>query len=456
MAWALLTMRSMVTTLDTSTRTFLTGVAVLLGGWLALAGAAQAEEATPIAMAVDPAVLQMSGPTSGQRAEEMGGQASGAMPATWTPAAPLMDSSKYAWAEVFGEPAETLVVRTASFTPAPERPRSLDAATVVAAKPVAAYRVHVNEHVRFFLDRFQTGYRRGIVEGWLARSGRYLPMILDVFRQKGLPEDLVFTVMIESGFNPVAVSHAGAKGLWQFMAPTARLYGLRVDGWLDERLDPEKSTVAAANYLRDLYVQFGSWDLAQAAYNAGDGKIQQAIDRTGSRDFWALHRSPLLLEETKNFVPAIHAATLIGRQPERYGFTIVPEEPLRYEQVTVPRASRLVRLAALSGVTLQDLESLNPELRQKQTPPDAPYELKVPLGTTTAVQAAVELDTVSRRVAPTPRPGVHVVQAGDTVWRIAKQYGVSAKQLTKWNGLDRPDRIFPGARLRIAAHTSTS
>ena len=354
------------------------------------------------------------------------------------------------WNEVFGQPAEPLA-RPASFTPViePERP-------AVSPKPTAAYRVHLNEHVRFFLDRFQTGYRRAVVESWLARSGRYLPMILDVFQQKGLPEELVFTAMIESGFNPVAVSHAGAKGLWQFMAPTARLYGLRVDRWLDERLDPEKSTVAAANYLRDLYTVFGSWDLAQAAYNAGEVRVQQAIQRTGSRDFWRLHRSPILLEETKNFVPAIHAATLIGREPERYGFTVIPEEPLRYEQVTVPKGSRLARLAGLSGVPLRDLEGLNPELRLKQTPPDATYELKVPLGTARPVQLALELDAAPRNIAPAPLSSVHIVKAGDTVWRIARQYGVSATQVARWNALDRPDRIFPGERLRVAVPAVTS
>lgn len=444
MEWPLLAMRPMATTPVISTPTFLTGIAVLLGSCLALAGSAQAEiETTPIAMAVDHGSLGSRGPS----------------PADWS-MDQLRHSAKYsdvAWTDVFGEPAETPIVQPASFTQLLESVPSPEVVMLPPAKPVATYRVRVNEHVRFFLDRFQTGYRRAIVEGWLARSGRYLPMILDVFRQKGLPEDLVFTVMIESGFNPVAVSQAGAKGLWQFMAPTARLYGLRVDGWLDERLDPEKSTVAAANYLRDLYAQFGSWDLAQAAYNAGDGKIQHAIDRTGSRDFWTLHKTSLLLDETKNFVPAIHAATLIGRQPERYGFSVVPEDPLRYEQVTVPKGSRLVRLAALSGVAPQDLESLNPELRQKQTPPDGPYELKVPLGTTAAMRAAVEIDaSAGRKIASAPRPGIHVVQAGDTVWRIAKRYGVSAKQLVAWNGLDRPDRIFPGERLRVSARTSTS
>jgi membrane-bound lytic murein transglycosylase D len=298
---------------------------------------------------------------------------------------------------------------------------------------------------------------RTITEGRLARSGRYLPMILDVFKEKGLPEELVFTAMVESGFNPVAVSHAGAKGLWQFMAPTARLYGLRVDRWLDERLDPEKSTVAAANYLRDLYNTFGSWELAQAAYNAGEVRVQQAIQGTGSRDFWVLHRrSPHLLPETKNFVPAIQAATLIGRHPERYGFTVTPEEPMRYEIVTVPKSTRLARLAATSGVALVDLEQLNPELWQKQTPPDSTYELKVPVGTVVTVQTAIQMDAAPRKIAPAPGAGVHVVKSGDTLWRIARDHGISVAQIARWNDLDRPDRIYPGERLRVSAPSATS
>jgi peptidoglycan lytic transglycosylase D len=408
-----------------TTWSLLTGSVLLLVGCLTLAGPARAETEPPIAMAVDP----------------MPTEPLGLVQAAWPVSAELL-------ADTFGQPAQTpepLVVQAVSLVTEPTP-------AVIRPAPAAAYRVQLNEHVRFYLDRFQTGYRRAITETRLARSGRYLPMILDIFKEKGLPEELVFTAMIESGFNPVAVSRAGAKGLWQFMAPTARLYGLRVDRWLDERLDPEKSTVAAANYLRDLYTVFGSWDLAQAAYNAGEVRVQQAIQGSGTRDFWVLHRrSPYLLPETKNFVPAIHAATLIGRQPEQYGFTVVPEEPIRYEVITVPRGSRLTRLAGLSGVALADLEQLNPELWQKQTPPDASYELKIPVGTAAVMQAAVELDAAPRRIAPAPRAGVHVVQSGETVWRIARQHGVTAAQLARWNGLERPDRIFPGERLRVSA-----
>jgi len=228
-------------------------------------------------------------------------------------------------------------------------------------------------------------------------------MVLDVFRQKGLPEELVFTAMIESGFNPVAVSRVGAKGLWQFMAPTARRYGLRVDQWLDERLDPEKSTVAAANYLKDLYAIFGSWELSQAAYNAGEMKILRAIEGTGTRDFWSLTRSRLLRDETKNFVPAIHAMTIIGQEPEQYGFTITPDEPLSYEQITVPRGTSLKHVAGLSGIPLEELVRLNSELRLKQTPPDSPYHLKVPLGSGAALQTGLEREIEERRNAVAAR-----------------------------------------------------
>ncbi len=289
----------------------------------------------------------------------------------------------------------------------PARPVESSSASARPSKPAGvvagSYQIQQNDTVQRFLDQFQTGYRRAVVERWLTRSGRFLPMILEVFRQKGLPEELVFTAMIESGFDPVAVSRAGAKGLWQFMAPTARQYGLRVDRWLDERLDPEKSTVAAANYLKDLYTTFGSWDLTQAAYNAGEMKVIRAIKGTGTRDFWSLTNSRLLRDETKNYVPAIHAVTIISQEPEQYGFAVTPDEPLSYERITVPKGTSLKHVATLSGISFDELVRLNSELRMKQTPPDSPYHLKVPLGSGPALQAGLEREVETRKAAAAAR-----------------------------------------------------
>lgn len=335
--------------------------------------------------------------------------------------------------------------------------RALPAVMAVPA-PAASpmhFPVATNSQVGFFVERF-TRERREVVGAWLNRSGSFLGMIRETMKKHGLPEELAFTAMIESGFNPVAASHAGAKGLWQFMAATARRYGLRVDGWVDERLDPEKSTSAAAAYLRDLYNLFGSWSLAQAAYNAGENTIARAIRATGSSDFWALARTGFLRRETKEFVPQIHAATIIGREPARFGFAPAPPAVLPVDRVSVPGETDLRWLSANTGIPVDALRSLNPVLVRGITPPGSPFELKVPAGKSPQVLAALDRPQRVSRVpsvvrARGERPaGMHVVRPRDTVDGIARRYGVSTAEVLRWNGLARPESIRPGDRLRVA------
>jgi membrane-bound lytic murein transglycosylase D len=256
--------------------------------------------------------------------------------------------------------------------------------------------------------------------------------------------------MIESGFNPVAVSRAGAKGLWQFMAGTARRYGLRVDQWVDERFDPEKSTLAAAAYLRDLYAQFGSWSLAQAAYNAGEMTVTRAIRSVGSTDFWALARSSSLKQETKEFVPQIHAATVIGQDPSRYGFDVGGHSQADVEFVSIPSGTTLTAIAKTSGVSTDTLRSLNPVLVKGVTPPGGPYRLRVPAGTSAAIHSALTAGKSSRDPhRPLARGEVHVVRSRDTVSEIAQRYGVSVADVLRWNNLAAGDIIRPGDRLVV-------
>jgi membrane-bound lytic murein transglycosylase D len=327
-----------------------------------------------------------------------------------------------------------------------------------SADPLSSYPVVRNERTQHFLGRY-TGSRRQVIEAWFERAGRHLGMVRETLRRFGLPEDLAFTAMIESGFNPVAVSRAGAKGLWQLMAETARRYGLRVDRWVDERLDPEKSTIAAAAYFRDLYRQFGSWFLAQAAYNTGETRLARAMQRARTTDFWVLADGGHLHEETSDFVPAIQAITLIGRNPDQYGFELSLTNPSHHETMRVPPSTDLRRLAAAAGVSPGLLEELNPELVRQVTPPGGPYVLRVPPGTEADLRRVVARPRGDRRLAPgqvtsragLPAPMVYVVRRDDTVRQIAARYGVTVADIGRWNPQRDLDRIRPGDRIRIAS-----
>lgn len=245
-----------------------------------------------------------------------------------------------------------------------------------AAATVARWDIPVvrNDAVEHFVDLF-TGRRSELMADYLKRSGRYEGMIREKLRKAGMPEDLVYLSMIESGFNPNARSHVNAVGLWQFMAPTARGYGLRVDEYVDERRDPEKSTDAALHYLRDLHDQLGSWYLAAAAYNGGDGRVSRALKAETGRsrgkteaDFWRIrHRLP---RETREYVPLMLAAAVVGKEPEKYGLGDVSRwMPVETDTVSVPGGIDLGVVAEAAGVSEREVTRLNAHLVRKMTPP---------------------------------------------------------------------------------------
>jgi len=239
--------------------------------------------------------------------------------------------------------------------------------------------VQMNRQVRAYLVYFSTE-RKEIFRLYLSRSTRYLPMIKEIFQEYGLPEDLAYLAMIESGFSPRAYSHAQACGVWQFIRGTGARYGLMMDGYVDERRDPEKSTRAAAKYLLDLYKQFGSWYLAAASYNCGEGRVQRELDQSTHKNFWDLSKNQCLPTETKNYVPQMIAATIIAKNPEKFGFRNIPYlPPLAYDRVQVKEATSLKAAAVAVNVPLEEVQALNPELIRGITPTDTPtYSLNLP------------------------------------------------------------------------------
>ncbi len=239
--------------------------------------------------------------------------------------------------------------------------------------------IQMNKQVRAYLVYFSTE-RKAVITRYLARSSRYLPMIKEVFQEAGLPEDMAYLAMIESGFNNKAYSPAAACGMWQFIKGTGLRYGLAIDGYVDERRDPEKATRAAAQYLLDLYKQFGSWYLAAASYNCGEGRVQRELNQSNHKNFWELSANQCLPTETKNYVPQMIAATIIAKNPEKFGFKNVPYlPPVKYDKVPVTETTSLTAAAVAVNVPVEEVAGLNPELLRGITPPDAPsYKLNLP------------------------------------------------------------------------------
>ena len=303
----------------------------------------------------------------------------------------------------------------------------------------------LNEQVRFFIDQYLTSHRK-VFARWLARSGRFLPMIQEELAKAGLPQDLSYLPMIESGFRVTAYSPAKAVGAWQFIQSTGKLYGLTVNKEIDERCDPVKSTGAAIRFLSDLYEEFNSWPLALAAYNSGGGRVRNAIEKTGSTDFWELAKSRYLPAETKYYVPKLLAAIIVAKNPDRYGFDEVEyESPLAYETVEVPASTHLAAVALAAGTGLEDIHSLNRHLRRAVTPSGQKIcQLCVPVGTSELINQNLPLV----RTTVTTKFKTHVVKKKENAARISKKYGISKQTLLKVNRL-REARIKPGLRLQI-------
>jgi len=305
----------------------------------------------------------------------------------------------------------------------------------------------VNDVVMSYLNFFQTPRGRAIVENGLRRKGKYQQMIARVLKEEGVPQDLIYLAQAESAFQPLALSRAGARGIWQFVQWRGNEYGLKRSWWVDERLDPEKATRAAAQHLRDLYGLYGDWYLAMAAYNCGPGNVQKGIEHTGYADFWELYNRNVLPKETRNYVPIILALTLIAKDAAHYGIAVDPDEPVQTDTVEPGRAIDLRLVAETIDVDVATLRALNPSLLRMITPDDPDFVLHMPVGTSQKFSAEIA-DIPPDKWVSWRR---HRVEAGETLTSIAKTYRVTPAAIADANDLDRGAQLEAGEKLIIPA-----
>ena len=305
-----------------------------------------------------------------------------------------------------------------------------------------------NERVEFWID-FLSGRNAEKTEVWLERQGRYAPLIRQALAANDMPQDLLYLAIIESGLSPKAYSHAAASGMWQFIAETGKRYGLRIDGYVDERRDPVKATGAALDYLGEMHDEFGSWFLAAAGYNSGENRVrrllrEEAGGRTGDENlYWLI--SPELPRETRDYVPLMLAMGHIAKDPARYGFTDLDyQEPLEYETVQVPGGTSLSTVAQAAEVDRDVVEELNPHLVRGMTPPGDEYGVRVPLHHGAKYAANFE-----RIRAETPDPIDYVIRRGETLTHVARRFDVTVSALQAANGGLNPRRIRAGQRIRV-------
>ncbi len=306
-----------------------------------------------------------------------------------------------------------------------------------------------NDEVEQWLDYF-TGAGRKHFAIYLERKARVEPIIQPKLKKSGLPQDLIYLAMIESGFSTSAYSHAGASGPWQFIRSTGRLFGLQSNWWIDERRDPLKSTDAAIEYLGRLHGEFGDWWLACAAYNSGEGKIRRAIVKLNTRNFFEIAENRRALRrETKDYVPKMMAAAILGKNAELFGFQVNPLDPslLNYEEVYMPKPENLRTIARVAKVERSTLTELNPELLRSCTPPQrGAYKIRVPKGESALLlNAAIEAGEIGHYKDFSR----YVIRRGDNISRIAARSGVPAEAILSMNEVRNIRGLKPGTELVI-------
>jgi membrane-bound lytic murein transglycosylase D len=303
----------------------------------------------------------------------------------------------------------------------------------------------MTDQVASFINYFSTR-GRGTLERGLVRSGRYRDMISRIFKEEGIPQDLIYLAQAESGFHPLALSRAGARGMWQFMASRASGYGLERNWWVDERQDPEKSTRAAAKHLKDLYKEFGDWYLAMAAYNSGPLTVQRAVQRTGYADFWELYRRNVLPKETRNYVPIIIAETIMAKNPSQYGLEdVVMDKPPEVDNVKIDYPVDLRLVAECTDTPLATLQDLNPSLLRMTTPKQGEFTLNVPAGTGEKFEQAIAAIPQDMRVWWR----YHTVEPGETLSHVAARYRTTRAAIAEVNSIDADAQLQTDAKLII-------
>lgn len=308
------------------------------------------------------------------------------------------------------------------------------------------YEMHgYNNAIHRYLRDFST-FKKSFSER-LMRSGKYLDMMSDIIADSGLPRELVYLPLIESEFRTDAYSHKKASGPWQIMPATAKKLGLKVDWWVDERRDPEKSTRVAAQYLNYLYRKFGSWNLALAAYNAGEGRISTALRSTGMTSYWEIRKTGYIAGETKNYIPLYIAAAAIAMYPEGFGFEKLEyQQPLEYDEVVIHQPMSIDMIARFTGVDEAVIKDLNPELIRWCTPPDVDrYLLRIPKNSEQIFMANLNNTAGSDLM----NVRFYQVESGDTVAKIAKKLGASIQRIIHMNGLGRSAMIFAGKQIVV-------